>query len=155
MKCRACGAESPVGVFFCSCCGRPLAEGEPIECENHVGVRAAGVCVLCGKPVCGDCASSEGGRTFCEDVSHRRLTKTHSLLGRASSEGEAELIAKNLQAAGISVAVFPGRSFFYLSRLTGEERTAIYTAKEEIPDAVRIIGNDDLTEFITFEHPAP
>lgn len=78
-----------------------------MECENHSGERAVGRCLVCGKPVCGDCAVNWQGKLFCDNAEHPQLHATWKTVATCKSEFESDLIQRNLLDHQIPCLVFP------------------------------------------------
>ena len=154
MTCRACGASNADFVLFCRACGRAVAPNENVECENHSAVNATGACVVCGKPVCEDCSVSLDGKVYCDDVRHSQLSAAFTRIGYAADEFEGELIAKNLEPSGIPVKAFCRSRYSHFCRVTDEERVAIYVASPQADDAVRLLKESALIEFLSIEKGA-
>lgn len=126
-ECRDCGeelaarqeqtCESCDGVvrnddYFCHHCGIILEPGEgEIECEEHQKRDAIGVCVVCGKPVCVDCAHKKGNTIYCKNAEHVKVHQHWSTVFTSKIEYEAEMIKTNLESAGFPSKVFSQLEF--------------------------------------------
>jgi hypothetical protein len=77
-----------------------------MECENHIDEKAVGVCTVCGKPVCGDCAVSIDGKVFCDHRDHQSIPGEWEIVCSTDFEFEADLIERNLQQSGFECKVF-------------------------------------------------
>ena len=154
MKCVQCQTVSSVEAMFCYACGSPLAGEEIVECDNHTGTKAAGVCVVCGKPVCVDCSVLRERRVYCDDASHAELSLSHVKLGAAGSEFEADFLAHNLSANGISVVVFYGLRYSQLCRLTDNVFASLFVKNEMLESARRLLGEMDLADFFLDQTPS-
>lgn len=111
MKCRNCQSMLVDALIFCARCGSIAnrESAEPILCETHPEERAAGLCVVCFKPVCGDCAVTLEGRTFCDVPLHRQLHSDWRPVYSAPSEFQADMVQKNLAGVGIESKTFSAR----------------------------------------------
>ena len=73
LYCPSCEEPVTAGDTFCDSCGVLLlaedAENLP-DCAVHPEVTAVGGCVVCGKPLCDECAREVEGKLFCDDDSH-------------------------------------------------------------------------------------
>lgn len=74
-------------------------------CEHHASIRAAALCGLCLKPLCGDCAIETNGVFFCDD-SHAALFAAHTKVISASSPFEADAVTANLRPLGVETLVY-------------------------------------------------
>jgi hypothetical protein len=63
--CPDCGADFETDSDYCPRCGSLFARG--VECVNHPGTPAEGVCVICATPVCGACKSRSNHPILCDD----------------------------------------------------------------------------------------
>jgi hypothetical protein len=107
--CDNCDGEIEANSQYCPHCGIIFEQDEgevSIECETHPGVPAIGVCIICGKPVCRDCAVSKKGRVFCDDDEHVKIHQDWVVLCSTSTEYEAEMVKANLEIAGVKALVF-------------------------------------------------
>ncbi|MBI3004622.1 MAG: B-box zinc finger protein [Ignavibacteriales bacterium] len=80
-----------------------------MECENHPEEHAVAVCVVCGKPVCGDCAISAEKSMFCDKPDHAAMQKEWILIATSHSEFEADAVCLNLAHSEIETKVFSMR----------------------------------------------
>jgi len=113
-------------------------------CSNHSGVHAVAVCAVCGTPVCGDCAVTLSGATFCNDRSHAEIYAACRLLGRSGTMFDAELIAKNLEVHGIKSHWFGPA----VDRTV--DRFVLFVPTDQRAEAETMLHSLDLTDFITF-----
>ncbi|HWP81882.1 MAG TPA: hypothetical protein VNN76_04410 [Bacteroidota bacterium] len=105
--CRSCKSSLVPEIPFCTACGVLWSSDvSDIECENHGEVSAVGMCVVCGKPVCGDCAISLNGKLFCDHLEHQKIPSEWEVLCSTDFAFEADLIERNLQQAGFECKVF-------------------------------------------------
>ena len=110
--CQACGRLAHDKDLFCLTCGHLLyrTDGTKPDCENHDTEPAVGSCVVCGKPVCGDCAVTFENRIFCNDQEHLLFLQTWSLIHLTESEFDADAVTRNLHSAGILTRVYSART---------------------------------------------
>jgi len=148
MKCIRCKVINADDVLFCRNCGILLHHDTNVECENHSGRDAAGLCVVCGKPVCGDCIRVWEGKTYCDDAAHAEVPVTHAKLAAAVSEFGADLVAKNLVANGIAALVFSQHRYSHFYRFTDDAPASIFVRKEMAEAAHRLVEETDLTDFL-------
>jgi hypothetical protein len=112
-------------------------------CSNHSGVYAVAVCAVCGAPVCGDCAVTLSGTTFCNDRTHAEIFASCRLLGRSETMFDAELIAKNLEVHTI-------KSYWFGPAVDRtSERFALFVPTEQHIEAEAMLRSLDLIDFIT------
>jgi hypothetical protein len=155
-------------VPFCSLCQTPLDAGDcscwkcgglsddasvagHIACGNHPGQHAIAACVVCGKPVCGDCAVKSGEMFFCEDLEHRSIRADWVPIYSCASEFESDIIERNLQQAGVEPRVFSKGDHLELSWAHQKPIVRVWTVKAKATEAQRLlrelglIGDDDLS----------
>ncbi len=154
MRCKHCNSAHSTEALFCSACGAILSGGNEIECENHSGTNATGVCIVCGKPVCDDCSITHAGKIYCDDVTHSAMTTTHSKAAAAGTEFDADVLAKNLAANGVAALVFSARRYSQFCRLTDDDSVSIFVKTELMQDAHRLIEELELTDFLYHENNA-
>lgn len=112
-QCRNCEAGVGETDVLCSVCGAMVMVfgEEEISCENHPGERAVACCYMCGKPVCGDCATSAGGLFLCDVPEHCQAAEQWAAVAFPASPFEADMLKANLAQAGIPVRVADPREF--------------------------------------------
>ena len=148
MKCVHCAAANSNEALFCFACGRSLRSNDEVECENHTGTIATGVCAVCRKPVCDDCSVTFESKVYCEG-SHSRLVKTHVMIAASPTEFEAEIVSAQLTANGVHALAFSSKKYSMLSCLTDDTSCAIFVPVETRVDAERLIDEADLNEFLS------
>lgn len=112
-------------------------------CDNHPLMNAVGMCEVCGKPVCDDCAVSLKGKYFCNESSHQTISETHTLFCESQNIFEMELIAKNLESNGIPNRWFDRRQY----RNGG--RPVLFVPDGSAEHARSVLHSLDLMDFIT------
>ena len=152
MRCEQCGAPHSAAALFCSTCGFRVRENDIVECDTHSMIEATGVCVICGRPVCDDCAVTRDGKVFCDDARHAELAATHESIAYVSSEAEGEIVAKNLASGGIPALLFSAKRYSHFCQLTDEGRVSVLVAVAERDNALHILEEMDLTEFFSPGH---
>jgi len=155
MICPRCHASNDGEALFCAACGHGLRAHDVVECENHSGTIAIGICVVCGKPVCGDCSTSEGNKMYCDDMTHSQLTTAHIKLGAVATEFEADMIAKNLSLNGVPALQYSTKKFSQLCSLTDDRSVSIFVRTESIEEARRLIEDMELEEFLIHDGRQP
>ena len=118
-----------------------------LDCENHLGMNAVGTCEVCGKPVCGDCATSHEGKIFCDEAAHVKMFDELDLFCEAETIFEVELVARNLQANGISSMWFNPKWYGMKSL------PRLFVAKQSAGSAESVLQSLDLIDFITVYDP--
>lgn len=108
MHCPHCNALIGEKRSFCVECGMLQKSNlsESVECENHAGEQAIGLCMICGKPVCGDCAVTSEGKIFCDNVQHQEMFTSWLTVHVSDFEFESDMIRQNLANAGMESKVF-------------------------------------------------
>jgi len=111
--CKHCLVAVAGDEVVCPSCGAIVSQknGGGISCENHAGEAAVACCTMCGKPVCGDCATSGEGVFLCDAPEHHLGEERWSILAVATSPFEADMISTNLIQVGIQTRVADPRSF--------------------------------------------
>ena len=151
MMCSRCKSRNTEAALFCAVCGLGLRAHDEVECENHSGMAAIGVCAVCGKPVCGDCSVARENKLYCEDVSHSQLTIGHTKFAAVSAEFEADMIIKNLTANGVPAIQHSAKNFSQFCLLTDNHSVSIFVKTESMGEARRLIDEMDLKEFLILE----
>lgn len=83
-----------------------------MQCANHVGQAAVGVCVSCRKLVCGACTTRLQGRNFCLDCLERRAAARPSDTPRRSSSASTVGVALlTMLSVGVLLASLSGAGF--------------------------------------------
>ena len=152
MKCTRCNVINADDVLFCRNCGLLLHRDPNVECENHSGRDALGICVLCGRPMCDDCMTVREGKTYCDDAAHANVPVKHAKLAAAVSEFGADLVAKNLSANGIAALVFSQHQYSHFCRFTDDAPASIFVGKEMVEAAHRLVAEMDLSDFLHQNH---
>lgn len=102
--CSHCNFILTPDAYYCSHCGFIFPKNiqkYSFECENHSDQTAIAVCVVCGKPVCGDCAIAKDRKFFCDSSEHVRIDGEYAVIYLCESVFEADMIRQNLYQAGI------------------------------------------------------
>lgn len=112
------------------------------QCDNHPLIPAVACCSVCSKPVCGDCAITKDGKYYCDDVTHQTVPEHFALFGESKNMFEIELVAKNLNAHGIT-AVWFNRQYYHRS-----ENPVLYVPFDAVEKAYDVLHTLDLLDFI-------
>ena len=148
MTCRNCGSKNSDGVLFCGVCGMSMGGSESVECETHPAANATGICVVCGRPVCGDCSTTKGAAVFCKDASHALLMETHIRFAHAESEFDADLVVRNLAAHDLPAMAFSQKKYSRFHSFTDNPAVSLFVAKEMHETALRIVDELELNDFL-------
>ncbi|MCZ7557899.1 MAG: DUF2007 domain-containing protein [Bacteroidia bacterium] len=128
---------------FCNNCGilQEIIPAEDVpECENHPDEPAVGGCVICGKPVCADCATEQNGRIFCEQDEHLNVHSGFVVAYTTATDYEAEMIKANLEGAGIHALVFNQHDHVYFTTMGMLALVNVMVPPSQLEAALEIIG---------------
>jgi hypothetical protein len=109
------------------------------DCENHAGVRAAALCAVCLKPICGDCAIEEERELFCEDL-HRTFSLTHERVATFSSPFEADAVVTNLKSNGVEAQRFFFRDHLSVVLSGQRDSATVYVERGKLAAATRTLN---------------
>ncbi len=151
MICPNCSCPTKEEMHFCLNCGAAVSTIAEIECGNHSGAAAVGACVVCGMPVCGDCAVTKEKKLFCNDSTHAVFLDHHALLGVSDSEFEADIIVSNLKANGILPLVYSPKGFFDFKSEKADSAVRVFVVKDDRARAITILTELGLEDFIHLE----
>jgi putative signal transducing protein/double zinc ribbon protein len=152
--CDYCSALVKESDVFCDSCGdlQELPEGKDRpECNTHHDVDAVAGCVICGKPICDDCAHFIDDVAYCEDDGHQRINQEYIVVYRTSTDYEAEMLRANLIGAGIDAVVFNQHDHVYFVNLGALAVVTVMVRKKDEERAVEIIKS--ILESEAEEHP--
>ncbi|MBM2840319.1 MAG: hypothetical protein HW412_847 [Bacteroidetes bacterium] len=144
--------EEPIASesTFCQHCGVLLgwsAEGgEQITCDMHRGNDATGRCVVCKKVVCEECAVQKRGRYFCSDDKHVEMAFDWVKVYTTGTEYEAEMIAANLESAGIPARVYVQNDQMFVTTFGDLAVTKVMVPAEAADEAKHYIASLPLQE---------
>lgn len=149
-RCEKCSSVLGDQADMCVVCGSlpepPGTPGKSVECENHQDEKAIGCCVVCGKPVCGDCSTSRNEKLFCDEPEHELLLEEREVLAVTGSKSEAAMIEVNLKQQGFDPRVFPRDdhvAVFWFPRL---RCFRILLPKEEVKKGKEVLSSLGLVE---------
>ena len=137
--CENCGEAVERDDRYCPHCGTLFKGEEEIECENHPSASAGGVCVVCGKPVCDDCARSRGGKVFCEDDKHVRIYEGWAVLLVTGLDYEAQMVKANLERADIECLVFSQQDHVLFLTIGDLAKVKVMVPKGKLLQAQKLI----------------
>jgi len=144
-QCNGCGAAYEAADALCPRCGT-ISSGREISCENHAGERAVACCVVCGKPVCGDCMTRQDGQCFCDDPVHQEMVRDSDLLLKMSSEFESDMIRINLKQAGVQTTVFARRRHLEAFWLDNQDDVRVFVPRASVEHARSILRSLGLAQ---------
>ena len=104
--CGVCGGLLGGGETFCPACGAAF-EGAP-ACGSHPGEPALARCVVCARPLCGDCALERDGRSVCRVHVGVAFVEGWAVAAIAETPVEAEGLRRRLAVAGVVSWVLVG-----------------------------------------------
>jgi hypothetical protein len=143
MYCPSCEEPVTADDTFCDSCGVVLvpesAEVRP-ECSVHPDVDAVGGCLVCGKPVCEECARQIEGKYFCADDSHYNVHQKYVVAYTCSTEYEAAMFKANLEGAGINALIFNQRDHVYFTTMGTLAIVNVMVPTSDIDKAADIIN---------------
>ena len=122
LLCEACQEPVTEGATFCPHCGVLRTKDVPLHkpiilCETHRGVPAIGACVVCGKPVCDQCAVKKMGKFFCPDDEHVKMAFDWIAVCTTNTRNEAEMIKAQLEGAGLQAMVFSQSDRMFITNI--------------------------------------
>jgi len=150
VKCPRCLNSNAEASLFCRGCGYLLLPNEEVECENHSGTVAVGVCVMCGKPVCGDCSVTREGKMYCDDVAHSQMAADFTKLATLANEFEADIIVKNLSLNGVTARQFAAKHYAQFFSFANASPVSVFVNGKSTEEAKRLLKDMDLEEFLTY-----
>ncbi|MBU1297572.1 MAG: DUF2007 domain-containing protein [Bacteroidetes bacterium] len=133
--------------IFCSHCGYVqsdfLKDDQDVMCEVHPKVEAMGICVICKKAVCSDCAVEKNSVLFCNDDSHIKVAQDWAVAFTTNTDYEAEMIKANLQGAGIPTMVFSQRDHAYFMIIGDMAVVNVMVPRDRLADAEEYLKKMD------------
>lgn len=148
LLCEFCSERVEEAAKFCPHCGmlqgNLLSEDEEIECENHPQIEAIGMCVVCGKPVCGDCAVKRQGKILCENDEHIKIAQNWAVVYTTGTEYEAQMVRANLENAGFPCVVFSQRDHAYFLTVGDMAVVNVMVPKNRLFEAQEFLRRMDL-----------
>ncbi len=108
--CDNCNEPVQGKTLFCPHCGVFLdwvtGKEKEVRCDTHHENAAVGRCVICRKVVCEECSVQKRGRYFCTNDKHVEMAFDWVTVHTTGTEYEADMIAANLESAGIPARVY-------------------------------------------------
>ena len=132
--------------IVCSSCGAITLQtgNDEITCENHAGEPAIACCTMCGKPVCGDCATSRQGAFLCDAPEHSQHSGPWSVLAVAENPFEADMIGTNLVHAGFQPRVADPRNFAGTLGFRGRLDVRVLVEQSALEQALHLLRSSHL-----------
>jgi hypothetical protein len=96
--CSGCGGEVENKPAFCPHCGGLF--DDTLSCCNHPGEEADGVCVICRRPYCSDCATWVGQFYLCDRHAEYEILEGMVQIFSSTDAGAAEKTFRSLEEAG-------------------------------------------------------
>ncbi len=84
---------------FCRNCGNLFRED--VECKNHTGREAEGVCIICGEPYCGKCAGWTNSMFLCGEHEGYEIYQGMARVFGTCDDSLAQYVYKCLSDAGL------------------------------------------------------
>ncbi len=133
---------------FCPHCGYLqvdlLEDDEEIMCEKHNSVEAVGICIICSKPICGDCAVERNSKLFCDNDEHIKMAEDWVVVFTTNTEYEAAMIKANLEGGGMPCLIFSQRDHAYFITIGDMAVVNVMVPKERLDEAQAYLKKMDL-----------
>ena len=102
IPCPSCKNEITPDSDFCPHCGIIFDDASELAyCEVHMGVHEGGVCIICRKLLCRECAVNVSSRLFCMDHADLEVQQDYVNVFESSDPSEVTLVFSILEQAGI------------------------------------------------------
>jgi len=140
--CTKCDEPVSESDTFCDHCGELLIEEDDEripECAAHPDRPACGGCIVCGKPVCEECANEVEGKFFCDDDSHLVVYQDYVVGYRTNTDYEAEMFRANLESAGLDVRIFNQHGHIYFVDIGQMALVNVMVRKDQYQRAKEIV----------------
>lgn len=146
--CVHCAHEIRSIEEACTWCGR-WQNGHMPMCETHPTAPSIGLCVVCARPLCGDCARREDGRLTCEDPAHASFAARHALVATFDSEFDADWLAVLFHRSGIPSTTFAFRQYASSWWFPLKEGVRLFIPAEHVNAARTLLADvDDLSHHL-------
>ncbi len=131
ITCANCGFVCDCDCCFCDFCGNILNLNDfLIECETHPQNHSIGICTVCNKPVCWQCAVKNGKIILCNSPDHLSIFNEYKIIYRPESEFEAEAIISNLNNSCIEAKMFSLHDYISTNELK-QKRILVFVKDAE------------------------
>ena len=144
--------EEPIASesTYCQHCGVLLgwsAEGEKrITCDTHRENDAVGRCVICKKVVCDECAVQKRSKYFCSNDKHVDMAFDWVTVYTTGTEYEADMIAANLESAGIPARVYVKSDQMFVATIGDLAVTKVMVPADAADEAKHYLASFPLQE---------
>ncbi len=147
LTCENCDGSIKVNEPFCKHCGIVLesSEGE-FECEEHSKKEAVGFCIVCGKPICSECAQEKQHRLFCKKPDHAAIHHSWSMVFTTKNDYEADIAVANLENAGLKLKMFSFADHGVFVQMSEHSVAKVFVQKNQASRAKEILQKLDLLE---------
>jgi len=119
--------------------GLGLGKEEDVHCATHPSVLAVGSCVICGIPVCGECAHKRQRKIFCQSDSDLKVAFDWVAVYSASTPYEAHMVKANLESANIPAMVLSQSDRMYYMTLGDLALAEVMVPKTSFMEAKRFL----------------
>jgi predicted RNA-binding Zn-ribbon protein involved in translation (DUF1610 family) len=151
--CPRCEQEIDATSETCPACGH-IVQGT-LPCERHPDRTAAGVCVICGSPVCKECDNRSSRHHACPAHASVGIIEGWAQVYSTSDEVEADLIKENLQSEGMDAAVLSQKDQSFSVDLGDLSPVRILVPAYEYSQAMTLLTSHmDLRGEVVFACPA-
>ena len=103
--CEYCERTATADSDFCPYCGVLFEKAGLVACQSHPLDRAAGVCIICQRPLCESCIEIDRHRIFCSDHQDVVVEDEWALVFESTDVTEAGLVKSVLESAGYHLQV--------------------------------------------------
>lgn len=106
--CRRCKNRFDKEDDFCPHCGK--LQSEELKCANHRTAVAAGVCIICCRPVCRRCGTWVNRRFLCADHADYEIYEGMARVYGVSDEAAAQYVRQCLEQDGLHPLLYVRRA---------------------------------------------
>jgi hypothetical protein len=117
VECPNCHEQIAADEEACPACGHLRVR---MQCAEHPERLAAGVCIVCGKPLCEEDNRGEKPYFKCDVHAPVEIVEGWAQVYTTGDDIEAELIRDNLQAEGIDAQVLSQKDHFTFTMEIGD-----------------------------------
>ncbi|UCF06782.1 MAG: DUF2007 domain-containing protein [bacterium] len=103
LLCETCGNCVGTDDEYCRHCGAVFEEG--ITCTEHPDTEAGSVCVICRRPLCGECTETKSGVSFCRQHNDYSFFNNWAVVYTTGTESDAQMIQERLEVHDIPCVV--------------------------------------------------
>ena len=148
--CDNCEEEITGNDAFCPHCGvlrvQAVEGKKKIACSIHGDADAVARCVICKTPVCEECAIQKRGKFFCTNDKHVEMAFDWVTVYTTGTEYEAEMIAANLESAGIPARVYVQSDQMFVATFGDLAVTKVMVPVESADEAKAFIASFPMEE---------